>query len=129
MPTEGQSLLLTFDEFVDRVDLPPLSAFTITADGIVVEADSVNAGAFGEDLFLSALSSFIRQGQKVIVTYTDPTSGNDTAAIQDEAGNDAADFTTGEDDFPAVTNDSTLAPVAPGAPTGLTATDNGDDAN
>ena len=117
VPTGGVYLLLTFDEFIDRdsVNLPPLSAFTITADGIVVEADGVSAGIFGEDLFLSSLSSLIRQGQKVIVTYTDPTAGNDTAAIQDEAGNDAADFTTGEDDVPAVTNNSTETPVAPGA--------------
>ena len=50
----------------------------------------------------------IRQGQTVTVTYTDPTAGNDAAALQDEAGNDAADFTTGEDDVPAVTNTSAV---------------------
>ena len=52
----------------------------------------------------------IYQGQTVTVTYTDPTSSNDANALQDEAGNDAADFTTGEDGVPAVTNDSTVEP-------------------
>ena len=65
----------------------------------------------------STRSSSSRQGQTVKIVYTDPTGGDDTKAIQDAAGNDAADFTTGEDGVPAVTNDSTVAPVAPDAPT------------
>ena len=68
---------------------------------------------------------FIRQGQVVVVTYTDPTTGDDTRAIQDVAGNDHASFTTGMSGVPAVTNSSTLAPVAPNAPTSLTATASG----
>ena len=48
----------------------------------------------------------IRQGQAVVVTYTDPTAGDDANAIQDTAGNDAATFTTGMDGVPAVTNNS-----------------------
>ena len=57
------------------------------------------------------------------ITYTDPTNGNDTNAIQDTAGNDVATFTTGMNSVPAVTNNSTI--TVPGAPTRLIATANG----
>ena len=76
------------------------------------------------NLFL-AVSPVIRAGQTVVVTYTDPTAGNDANAIQDAAGNDVASFTTGADGVPAVNNQSGVLPDAPGAPTSLTATANG----
>ena len=50
----------------------------------------------------------IAQGQAVTVTYTDPSGGDDDDALQD-AGNDAADFTTGEGGVPAVVNESTAS--------------------
>ena len=117
---------LVFDELLDENlnNVPLTIAFAITADGVAITvgiAFPLIDGRFR----LSSLAPQIRQGQTVKVKYTDPTSGDDTKAIQDAAGNDAADFTTGEDGVPAVTNNSTLAPVAPSAPTGLTATPNG----
>ena len=117
---------LYFDETPDANPdhYPPTNAFAITADGAAISVGGVFPGIFG-GTSLTSLAPQIYQGQTVTVTYTDPTVGNDVAAIQDEAGNDAADFTTGEDDVPAVTNNSTVAPVAPGAPTGLTATASG----
>ena len=51
-----------------------------------------------------------------MVSYTDPTAADDTAAIQDLAGNDVASFTTGMSGVPAVTNNSNVSP-ATGAPT------------
>ena len=121
----GFSIHLEFDENLDTdlANLPQPGDFTVTTDGVVgtVETTVLTAAAT-HTLFVSPR---IYQGQTVIVTYSDPTSSNDENAIQDEAGNDAADFTTGEDDVPAVTNNSTVARVAPGAPTGLTATPNG----
>ncbi len=98
----GDRIFLYFDEDIDKSGLdllPPTSALSVTADGV-----DVSVGAFlpvtGNDrLALGGLSSVIYQGQDVTVTYTDPT-----------AGNDAASFTTGEDDVPAVTNDSTVEP-------------------
>ena len=45
------------------------------------------------------------QGQTVIVTYTDPTAGNDTK-LQDQPAH-AASFTTGRTTW---TNDSTVEP-------------------
>ena len=117
---------LVFDEPLDGHPdhVPPTNAFAITADGAAITVGGVFGVARGV-LKLDPLAPQIYQGQSVIVTYTDATAGNDEAAIQDEAGNDAASFTTGEDDVPAVTNNSTVAPVAPGAPTGLTATASG----
>ena len=117
---------LVFDELLDENlnNVPLTIAFAITADGVAITvgiAFPLIDGRFQ----LSSLAPQIRQGQTVKVVYTDPTSGDDTKAIQDAAGNDAADFTTGEDGVPAVTNNSTVAPVAPGAPTSLTATANG----
>ena len=117
---------LVFDELLDENlnNVPLTIAFAITADGAAITvgiAFPLIDGRFQ----VSSLAPQIRQGQTVKVVYTDPTGGDDTKAIQDAAGNDAADFTTGEDGVPAVTNDSTVAPVAPDAPTSLTATANG----
>ena len=56
------------------------------------------------------LSTAITQGQAVVVSYTDPTTGDDASAIQDAAGNDALSFTTGMHGVPAVTNASTVVP-------------------
>ena len=73
------------------------------------------------------VSPAIRQGQTVVVTYTDPTAGDDANAIQDTAGNDAASFTTGVSGVPAITNNSTLATTVPAnwslKPTGLASGD------
>ena len=117
---------LVFDELLDENlnNVPLTIAFAITADGAAITVGIAFPLVDGR-FQASSLAPQIRQGQIVKVKYTDPTSGDDTKAIQDAAGNDAADFTTGEDGVPAVTNNSTLAPVAPGAPTGLTATPNG----
>ena len=45
-----------------------------------------------------------RYGQVVVVSYTDPTTGDDASAVKDAAGNDVATFTTGSDGVPAVVN-------------------------
>ena len=60
-------------------------------------------------LILTVQNRAIKQGQTVVVSYTDPTTGDDTVALQDSAGNDVASFTTGMSGVPAVTNDSTVA--------------------
>ena len=125
--TQGDRIALVFDEVIEKrvAHVPPDIAFTVTADGIPVEAEYFPLLGGGDSYYLADVSPLIRQGQTVKVVYTDPTAGDDTKAIQDAAGNDAADFTTGEDGVPAVTNDSNVAPIAPGAPTGLTAMPNG----
>ena len=117
----GTQIALGFSKDVQQSNLPPASAITVTADGIAVTVTSVIASAVNENLI--AVSPVIRQGQAVVVTYTDPTTGDDTNAFQDIAGNDAASFTTGMNSVPAVTNNSTVPAEVPAdwslKPTGL----------
>ena len=87
------------------------SAFTVTAGGSAVTVGGVLPRPGAPDVFVITVSPAIRQGQAIVVTYTDPTAGDDATAFQDTAGNDAATFTTGSDGVPAVTNASTVVPV------------------
>ena len=51
-----------------------------------------------------------------MVTYTDPTAGDDAVAIEDAAGNETATFTTGVNSVPAVVNNSTAVAGTPPRP-------------
>ena len=125
VPSGGQVVVLRFSENLQTSNLPPspYSAFTVTADGTVVTVQTVSA--LGIDLAIGVVLPPIRQGQAVVVTYTDPTASDDTNAIQDTAGNDAASFTTGMNSVAAVTNNSTVATEVPSTwslkPTAVTA--------
>ena len=121
----GRYVEFRFSENVDKSNLPPASAFTVTADGIAFTVTNVDRALHPDRIWIGTTSPTIRQGQSVVISYADPTTGNDTNAIQDTAGNDAASFTTGSNSVPAVTNSSDIAAVVPGAPTGLGATANG----
>ena len=118
----GENIALVFTEVVEQqTNGPPASAFAVTVDGSALTVTDVLPSNEGEGLI--AVAPPIKQGQAVVVTYTDPTTGDDANAIQDDAGNDAASFTTGSDGVPAVTNESTVATKAPAnwslTPTGL----------
>ena len=107
--SQGAHIQFQFSETMDRSNLPPVSAFAVTVGGAARTVSSVILGTFG---ILIGITPTILQGETVVVTYTDPTSGNDANAFQDAAGNDVATFTT------AVTNNSTLTNhPATGAPT------------
>ncbi len=107
-----------FSEDLDQSNLPAASAFTGTADGTAFTVtDIVTFTALQGDLYLT-VSPVLRPGQRVVLTYTDPTGGNDPNAVQDAAGNDAASFTTGLGGVLGVIN-------APSAPISLTATASG----
>ena len=91
----GDTLELQFNEPLDlgAGRLPLVSAFTVTADGVPIAVGAVRVvSGHPQSVFLTGLAPAIRQGQAVSVSYADPTSGNDEAAIQDRAGNDAASF-------------------------------------
>ena len=107
----GTHINLSFSEVLDDRNPPPASAFTVTADGSNVPVTS----AFVSGGFLMGLSLElpIGAGQTVKVSYSDPTPGDDAAAIQDVAGNDAASFTE-----ITIDNDSNRPPL----PQNLTAT-------
>ena len=127
--TNGLSINLVFSEDLQLSNPPAVSAFTVTVDGSAATVSSVlvPGSVLPQNELWLQLSTAIRQRQAVVVTYTDATSGDDTAAIQDTAGNDAATFTTGMDGVPAVTNNSTVTKTVPAdwslKPTGLAAGD------
>jgi len=85
----GQYLTLTCDEALDAAHPPPAGAFTVKIDGVAQAAPvSVAVNAIAGTVTL-ALAQPVAHGQAVTVSYADPTAGNDSAAIQDAAGNDA----------------------------------------
>ena len=127
--TDALIITLRFSEDLQLSNPPAVSAFTVTVAGSAATVSSVlvpGSALPQNDLWLQ-LSTAIRQRQAVVVTYTDATSGDDTAAIQDTAGNDAATFTTGMSGVPAVTNNSTVTNTVPAdwslIPTGLSTGD------
>ena len=113
----GATIELTFDEaFVlnDAATLVAATAFSVTAAGNAVTVGNLDfrreTDLTYKRLRLQGLSPAITPGQTVIVSYTDPTAGDDTTAvIQDAAGNDVASFTTGSGGVPAVIN-NVMAP-------------------
>ena len=122
----GSIMRFQFSENLDGSNLPPVTAFTVTADGNTITNNSTSQVPGSRDgVALSFSPPYIRQGQAVVITYTDPTGGDDTAAIQDTAGNDVETFTTGMNSVPAVINNSTVATAVPNnwslKPTGLAA--------
>ena len=107
VPISGSEVELVFDEDLDETVVGNLlaSVFSLTVAGqaVTIPDYAMRDAA----LFLYVQTGTIKQGQTVVVSYTDPTAGDDTVALQDIAGNDVASFTTGMSGVPAVTNNST----------------------
>jgi hypothetical protein len=95
----GTQITIAFDETLSNTSAN-LSSFTARADGMSLGLSSVSVS--GSNVVLG-VSSAIWQGAVVTVSYVDPTSGDDAAAIQDSAGNDAVSFSN-----VSVTNSSTV---------------------
>ena len=116
--TGGSALVLAFDGPLAIDNKPPASAFSITAGGVaigigaVLLSSSTTAGAVS----LAGLTPKVRQGETVTLTYTDPTSADDTNALQGTTGTDVRSFTL------TLTNASTVTTGPPRPPTGLAAT-------
>ena len=110
VPVSGDELTLAFDEELAGVDslLELLaSALSVTADGTPVPVGDALGGGFGDigRRLQLLLSSAITRGQTVVVSYADPTPGDDVVALQDLSGNDLASFTV------TATNNSAVEPV------------------
>src|SRR6218665_1563783 len=74
----------------DRDGSKPLeTAFKVIASGTQVNVRNVAVNATAKTVTLT-LDRAVARGEVVTVEYTDPTTGNDTRAIQDAKGNDAA---------------------------------------
>ena len=117
--SNGVDLVLGYNEDLDDSAgrSPPASAFTVTADGSTVTVTEVLISRhLNRQIVLLVLDPVITWKQVVRVSYRDPTEGDDAAAIQDLAGNDAASFTDFK--FPSGRQLSDIL----GAPTNLTAT-------
>ena len=98
-----------------------LRQFSVTADGQALQL-TLFISSQPHIVLIGVSHPFVRQGQTVVLSYADPTTGDDAVALQDAAGNETPSFTTGSDGVPAVTNSSTTPAVVPGAPTSLSAT-------
>ena len=114
--SDAQGIVIYLDEDAVAADIP-VSRFSVTVDGSPITVGTVHVGISGQtasdQVRLRGLSSRIRAGQTVVVTYTDPNPGSNDAmgVIQDALGNDAESFTTGENGVPAVGNISRYVPV------------------
>lgn len=67
------------------------NAFSVTNGGAVNSVTAVAVDTSAKKITLT-LSNAVTNGQAVTVSYNDPTSGNDDAAVQDVSGNDAVSF-------------------------------------
>lgn len=86
----GGSLVMTYTDAspLSISNLPATSAFAVKVGGSTVAVNNVAINATAKTVTLT-LASAAMAGQSVTVAYTDPTGGNDVAALQDAAGNDA----------------------------------------
>ena len=92
--SDGAKIILTYDEILDSANKPATANFDITVEGEESGASTVTV--IGKTVELG-LGIAVTTGQVVTVAYTDPTADvDDTNAIQDRAGNDAADLTERE---------------------------------
>ena len=97
----GDMVILEYDEQLGD-PAPSRSQFTVKV-GVVEAAldEDIDPIRFHQSIILFLADKVLR-GKTVTVSYMDPTGGDDEAAIQDRAGNDAASFTDH-----AVENEST----------------------
>ena len=90
---EANNCRLNFDRRLDNVNKAGADAFTVTADGNSISFRTLDYSAPSfTNVFLFNLSYPILKGQTVVVSYSDPTTGDDANALQDLAGIDAQSF-------------------------------------
>ncbi|WP_353858901.1 Ig-like domain-containing protein [Azospirillum formosense] len=90
---DGTALVLTYDTALDAANGPTAGAFEVKVGGSTVTVSGVAVNSVNKTVTLT-LAQAVQHGQTVTVSYTDPTSGNDAAAIQNATGGaDAASVT------------------------------------
>ena len=87
----GTQLTLTFNQELDAISghLPPVSAFAVQVAGVNSTVSQLVANGYKLTLTLDAAVNY---GQTVTVNYTDPSTANDVAALQNLAGMDVQTF-------------------------------------
>ena len=116
----GEQINLVFSEdlvipargvvaFLDTI----AGSFSVTAAGSPLSVARAIATSASTRILTLPVSPDIGQGQAVVVSYTDPTAGDDDVALEDAGGNETPSFTTGSGGVPAVTNNSTVDLTGP----------------
>ena len=95
--SSGTKIILTYNEALSSTTAAA-SAFAVLVNSSSATISSV--GISGSTVELT-MQSTINNGQTITVAYTDPSGSDDTNAIQDQDGNDAASFSA-----TSVTNNS-----------------------
>jgi uncharacterized delta-60 repeat protein/uncharacterized repeat protein (TIGR02059 family) len=97
---EGNLLTLTFDDkdSLNEMLTAPVTAFSVktgatAATAIVDNPVTKLIVSPANKTVTLVLTNSVINNNLAVVTYTDPTVGNDTAALQDVSGNDVATFT------------------------------------
>ena len=88
----GTQLTLTFNQELDAISghLPPVSAFAVQVAGVNSTVSQLVANGYTLTL---TLDTAVNYGQEVTVNYTDPSTANDVAALQNLTGMDVQTFT------------------------------------
>uniref|UniRef100_Q3APA8 Uncharacterized protein n=1 Tax=Chlorobium chlorochromatii (strain CaD3) TaxID=340177 RepID=Q3APA8_CHLCH len=85
----GTSVVITYNEALDATNKPATTDFTVSNNTV----NNVAVDSTAKTVTLT-LGTTVVSGADVTVSYADPTTVDDSNAIQDVAGNDAAKFTT-----------------------------------
>ncbi|MCW8176207.1 glycosyl hydrolase [Verminephrobacter aporrectodeae subsp. tuberculatae] len=92
----GTQLVLSYIEAIglDAAHVAATGTFALRVNGTVVAnaVTAVSVNATAKTVTLTLANNAVGHGDTVLLSYTDPTSGNDANAIQDAAGNDAVSF-------------------------------------
>ena len=117
---DGSLITVKFDKDLRIINLPSLTTFSVTADGVAIRKSGLSVNAHNHKQLLVTFSpNPIRTGQSVTVAYEDPTAGDDANAIQGTDGYDTEDFTL------SFTSTTGPQPSAPSKPRNLSATADG----
>ena len=115
----GNSLVISYTEAttLDSTHIPAASTYEVKVGGVTTTVTNVVVDAQAKTATLT-LSTAATAGQAVTVAYTDPTTGDDSNALQNAAGTDAGSFLA-----TTVTNNTVAPPVVvPPASGGITVT-------
>ncbi|HSI53834.1 MAG TPA: SwmB domain-containing protein [Ramlibacter sp.] len=87
----GKNVVMSYidSSLLDAAHAPTTGTFAVTVDGDADLVKTVVVDAASRTVTLT-LATAVENGQVVTLSYTDPTGGNDTNAIQDALGNDAS---------------------------------------
>ena len=105
--SNGSKVVLTYNEALSSTTAAT-SAFTVTTDGA---ANAITAVAVSGSTTEITVTQPITNRQTVTVAYNEPSNSDDSNAVQDRQGNDAASLTS-----TSVTNNSLKQKESAGAP-------------